>query len=561
MASSLASILKKNKLIDADELKKALELQKKTGVDLGQLLLKKGTLTEEDLTRCLGELYKIDYVLDLEVKNIQDVIVKIPLRFVQKYKVVPFRLEAGELSVAIGDPSLLHPIDELRLMLSEYHVKTYVAPESELLKVIHAHYERTGQESSGDEVPFDENLGFLDELEDLRDSMDLANEAPIIKMVNVILSNAVTDRASDIHIEPQEKELQVRYRVDGMLHQVLSPPKSIQNGIISRIKIMANLNIAENRLPQDGRFKIRFGGKDIDIRISSLPTQFGERLVLRLLNKSEYNFNLGNIGFSAEILKQFKKLLTEPNGIILITGPTGSGKTTTLYASLTEVNEESRNIITVEDPVEYQVPGISQVQAKPSIGLTFAEGLRSILRQDPDIVMVGEIRDIETAQVAIQSALTGHLVFSTLHTNDSPSAISRLLDMKVEPFLINATTRGIMAQRLLRTLCPHCKKTITISPKKLKEMTGVSIKSQKKNFSIYEAKGCKECLQSGYHGRTGIYELLVIDDNLRKLILEKPGPETIKKEAQKQGMKTLRESAVEKVIAGVTSLQEVLRIT
>ncbi|MDH4201252.1 MAG: ATPase, T2SS/T4P/T4SS family, partial [Spirochaetia bacterium] len=470
MMNDLAQILKKRNLVDDEEIKKAVEIEKKSGIPVGQVLLKKGLINDTDLLNCISEQYEVATAIKLEVHNIQDIQGKIPLRFIQKYRMVPFYCDNEVVKVALQDPSQLHPIDEIRLMLSGYRVELYLALESEILRIIHNIYEQRDDSKTTTTVGFEEGLEFLDDLEDLRDSMDLANEAPIIKMVNIILSNAISDRASDIHIEPQDKELWIRYRVDGVLHKVLNPPKAIQSGIISRIKIMANLNIAENRLPQDGKIKIRFGGNDIDIRVSSLPTQYGERLVLRLLNKTEYNFNIDNIGFEENVLKNFKKLIDEPNGIILITGPTGSGKTTTLYSALHEINDETRNIITVEDPIEYQMNGISQVHARPKIGLSFAEGLRSILRQDPDVIMVGEIRDAETARVAIQSALTGHMVFSTLHTNDAPSSISRLLDMEIEPYLITATVRGIMAQRLIRVLCPHCKKKIKATPAHLKEI-------------------------------------------------------------------------------------------
>lgn len=566
MTNDLADILKKKNLVDEDEIVKAREIEKKSGINIGQVLLKKGLLHENDLLSCISEQYEIPTAIKLEVHNVQDIVNLIPLKFVQKYRIVPYNCQDGVIKVAIQDPTQLHPIDEIRLMLASYKVELYLALESEILKIIHNVYEQREESKAGANVGFEEGLEFLDDLDDLRDSMDLANEAPIIKMVNMILSNAVSDRASDIHIEPQEKELWVRYRVDGVLHKVLSPPKAIQNGILSRIKIMANMNIAENRLPQDGKIKIRFGGNDIDIRVSSLPTQFGERLVMRLLNKSEYNFNIDNIGFDPDILADFKKLIDEPNGIILITGPTGSGKTTTLYASLQKINDESRNIITVEDPVEYQMNGISQVHARPKIGLSFAEGLRSILRQDPDVIMVGEIRDAETARVAIQSALTGHLVFSTLHTNDAPSSVSRLLDMGIESYLITATVRGVMAQRLMRVLCPHCKKKVKASSAHLKEiqkfMTTKSAKSVKKeDVHIYEAGGCKECMNSGYRGRTGIYEFMQIDEGLRSLILKNPSVDDIRNQAVKNGMKTLRAAAIQKVLEGVTTMGEALRIT
>ncbi|MDH4263793.1 MAG: type II secretion system ATPase GspE [Spirochaetia bacterium] len=564
----LVEILIHKKLVDEDEINKAREIEKKSGINIGQILLKKGLLHENDLLDCISEQYDIPSILKLEIHNIHSIVSKVPLKFIQKYRIIPFYVEDDLVKIAVFDPTQLHPIDEIRLMFADYQVEIYLALESEILKIIHNVFENQNDSKLATGITTEEGLEFLTELDDLRDSMDLANEAPIIKMVNLILSNAISDRASDIHIEPQEKELWVRYRVDGVLHKVLSPPKAIQNGILSRIKIMANLNIAENRLPQDGKIKIRFGGNDIDIRVSSLPTQFGERLVLRLLNKSEYDFNIENIGFEKNILDTYKKVIDEPNGIILITGPTGSGKTTTLYASLQKINDESRNIITVEDPVEYQINGISQVHARPKIGLSFAEGLRSILRQDPDVIMVGEIRDEETARVAIQSALTGHMVLSTLHTNDAPSSISRLLDMGIEPYLITATVRGVMAQRLLRVLCQKCRVKVKANAAHLKEISKymekpVSRKSKTKveAIQIYEVGGCKECMNTGYKGRIGIYELMIIDEKMRSVILKNPSLDDVRNLAIKNGMKTLRESAILKVLSGITTMSEALRIT
>ena len=558
---SLGDILLEQGILDKDQLNKAKGLQKKSNMSLGQVLIKRGLASEEDILQVLGKKFGLDFIDKLEVKNIEAILQRVPLRFVQKYRMVPYNLLGNTVLVAITDPMDLHPLDELRLMWIGFEVIPQLATESEILRIIHSHFEHRGEQKEGDNIDVEEGLEFLDEIEDLQDSIDLANEAPIIKMVNVILSNAVSERTSDIHVEPQEKEIWVRYRVDGVLHKVLTPPKSIQSGIVSRIKIMADMNIAENRLPQDGRIKIRFGGKDIDIRVSSLPTQFGERLVMRLLNKTDTKFEIDTIGFDAGIIKAYTELLKHTNGIILITGPTGSGKTSTLYASLTEVNDVERNIITVEDPVEYQMDGISQVQAHQKIGLTFAEGLRSILRQDPDIVMVGEIRDAETARVAIQASLTGHLVFSTLHTNDAPSAVTRLIDMGIEPYLITSTARGFMAQRLVRKLCAHCKKPKKINSTELTNSGYVFTTKKVAQVKVFEPQGCSECMNTGYSGRTGIYELLVIDNELRDLILSNPSLDALKKTAVKKGMKTLRQAALQKVVDGITSIDEALRVT
>lgn len=561
MHRPLGEILKEHGIIDEDDLKKALQLQKKSNVKLGQILIKKGLVSEGDLLLTLSKQYKIEYVEKLELINIDILTSRVPAKLVQKYRIVPFSLEGNDIRVALTDPLDLHPLDEIRLLWIGFDVIPVLAPETEIIRVIHKYYDSSSSSNEEEnEMELEEGLEFLEDIENLDDSIDIANEAPIIKMVNVILSNAVSERASDIHIEPMEKEIIVRYRVDGILHKVLAPPKNIQNGIISRIKIMANLNIAENRLPQDGRIKIRFGGKDIDIRVSSLPTQFGERIVMRLLNKSEMNFSLDAIGFEEDVIKNFRKLIKNTNGILLITGPTGSGKTTTLYAALTELNDESKNIITVEDPVEYQISGISQVLARPKVGLTFAEGLRSILRQDPDIIMVGEIRDEETSRIAIQSSLTGHLVFSTLHTNDSVSAVTRLIDMGIEPYLITGTVRGVMAQRLLRVLCPACKKETSISVKELKSL-GYKDNLSKNKVKIYEPVGCKACMHTGYKGRTGVYELFIMDNDLANLILSRENQSVILKTAVEKGLTPLRASALKKVVDGVTSLDEALRVT
>ncbi|MCS6985066.1 MAG: type II secretion system ATPase GspE [Leptospiraceae bacterium] len=556
---NLSDILLEEGLIDKEELKKAISLEKKSNLSLAQVLIKRGIVSEDDVLRAQSKLFGIPFVERLEPLRIDEIIPIVPLKFVQKYRMVPYSLERGVIRIALSDPTAVHPLDEFRLLLSQYVVEPVIAREGEILRIIHNYYEKQGGgKTEGFEL--EEGLRFLEEMEDIHDSMDLANQAPIIKMVNVILSTAVNERASDIHIEPMEKELVVRFRIDGIMHRVLTPPKSIQNGIISRIKIMANLNIAENRLPQDGRIKIRFSGKEIDIRVSCLPTVFGERVVMRLLNKTDTKFDLATIGFDQPTYEKFVKLLSYTNGIILITGPTGSGKTTTLYAALSRLNDETRNIITVEDPVEYQIPGISQVQARHKIGLTFAEGLRSILRQDPDVIMVGEIRDEETARVAIQASLTGHLVFSTLHTNDAPSAVTRLLDMGIEPYLITSTCRGFMAQRLVRKLCPSCKKAKSIKASDLASL-GYPVSKTKKTYTIYEGLGCKECMQTGYRGRTGVYELLVVTNRIREVISANPTLDEIKKVALQEGMVPLRVAALQKVVDGETSLDEALRVT
>lgn len=393
--------------------------------------------------------------------------------------------------------------------------------------------------------------------EDVGHLKDLASEAPIIRLVNLFITRAVESRASDIHIEPFEDELKVRYRIDGVLHETESTPKRLQAAIVSRIKIMAKLNIAERRLPQDGRIKLKVGEKEIDLRVSTIPVLHGESVVMRILHKEGIMIDLDKLGFPPYTLSQFNNLITKPNGIILVTGPTGSGKTTTLYGVLDKLNSPDKKIITVEDPIEYQLKGINQIQVKPQIGLNFANTLRHIVRQDPDIIMIGEIRDLETAEIAIQSALTGHLVFSTLHTNDAPSAVTRLLDMGVEDFLLSSTVRGILAQRLVRIICPSCKE-IAPSMAEKGELARLGIEE---SFTLYMGRGCEKCSFTGYYGRTGIFELLVVDDDIRELILKDSDSNQLREMAKRHGMRTLIEDGIEKIKAGITTLSEVLRVT
>jgi len=399
----------------------------------------------------------------------------------------------------------------------------------------------------------------LHELEETEDLLDVSDEAPVIKLVNLILFQAVKERASDIHIEPFQKELIVRYRIDGILYQRLSPPKRYQSAIVSRLKVMAKLDIAEKRLPQDGRIPIKIADKDIDIRVSIIPTTFGERVVLRLLDKSSILLGLEEIGLSPAQLHTVDDLIHRSNGILFVTGPTGSGKTTTLYAALSRINSPDKNIITIEDPVEYQLWGIGQIQVNPKIGLTFAQGLRSVLRHDPDVILVGEVRDTETAEIAIQAALTGHLVFSTLHTNDAASAATRLLDMGVEPFLVASVVRAIVAQRLVRVICPECKEGYPPNGEALREI-GIS-SFQLEGGVVYRGRGCPACSETGYRGRSGIYEMLIVSDAIRHLIMEKADSTSICRQAVEEGMKTLREDGAQKVIAGLTTLEEVVRVT
>jgi general secretion pathway protein E len=399
----------------------------------------------------------------------------------------------------------------------------------------------------------------ISEIEQTGDLLDDTSDAPIIKLVNLMLSQAVKDRASDIHVEPTQDRLKIRYRVDGVLYDMLSPPKHVQSTLISRIKIMAKMNIAEKRLPQDGRIEIRIGDKNIDIRVSTIPTAFGERVVLRLLDKTHILLSVSDLGMPEERLKDFDRLIRSAHGIILVTGPTGSGKTTTLYAALSTINTTDINIITIEDPIEYQIEGIGQIQVNRKIDLTFAKGLRSIVRQDPDVILVGEIRDLETAEIAIQSALTGHLVFSTLHTNDSASAVTRIIDMGIEPFLVTSSVISILAQRLVRVICKDCKEAYTPDQESLQNI-GLTPEMFGGN-QIFRGRGCPSCLSTGYMGRTGIFELMNLDDTVKNMILKTSDANAIKRKALEQGMITLRQDGAKKVVDGITTIEEVFRVT
>jgi len=558
----LGESLVDKKIITPDQLQEALLAQKGTTLRLGQLLIKKGLAIEDDILAALSENYGMPYQKNIEFDDPDGIFSKIPVHFLRKNKIVPFKCVNRTVFIAIEDVLNIQPIDDLKMLYPDFHFEPVLTSERELQKTISSHFDVLKSESTNDVI---ENLEEADfeilssPIMETEDILDMANEAPIIRLVNMFLKQAVTDRASDIHIEPYEKDLIVRFRIDGILYQMFTPPKKFQGAIISRIKIMANLNIAENRLPQDGRFQIKIGGKDIDVRVSIFPTYFGERVVLRLLNKSDMLFDLNSLGFSSETLEVFNSLLEKSHGIILVTGPTGSGKTTTLYSALSRLNKPDVNILTVEDPIEYQIHNIGQMQVKPKIELTFANGLRSILRQDPDIIMIGEIRDLETAEIAVQAALTGHKVFSTLHTNDAASGITRLIDMGVEPFLIASSVNAFLAQRLVRTICPECRESYKPSAKMLSKL---NIKpSQQKNRKFYRGRGCPNCLNTGYRGRTGIYELLTVTEDVRKAVLTHAEAHEIKSIAIKEGMITLFEDGTKKVLSGETTIEEVLRVS
>lgn len=479
-------------------------------------------------------------------------------RFIRENQIVPLELKNNILKVAMANIDDRETVDALKVATSS-DVQAIAADSKVISEYIARFYSQETQNMSRIiEDMGEKGVEFIKEQEeDIGHLKDLASEAPIIRLVNLLITRAVEGRASDIHIEPFEDELKVRYRIDGVLHEAESTPKKLQAAIISRVKIMAKLNIAERRLPQDGRIRLRMGEREIDLRVSTIPVLHGESVVMRILHKEGIVIDLNQLGFPQNTLDTFNQLINKPNGIILVTGPTGSGKTTTLYGALDKINSPEKKIITVEDPIEYQLKGVNQIQVKPQIGLNFANTLRHIVRQDPDIIMIGEIRDLETAEIAIQSALTGHVVFSTLHTNDAPSAITRLLDMGVENFLLSSTIRGILAQRLVRVICPSCKE-IDSSGINKEELNRLGIDS---TIRLYKGAGCEKCTFTGFYGRTGIFELLVIDENIRRLILQNADANQLRDMGKSHGMRTLIEDGTEKIRAGITTLNEVLRVT
>ena len=550
--------------LDQGQVNEALELQKIRPKRLGELLMDLGYIEEDGLLEGLSRQFDMPFERDIRDQVDAALTTKVPISFIREYDMVPYRKNGTAFQVAINDPINLLPLDDLRLLLGG-PVTPVLCRKAEIQSIIDSYFDQQGENAADmiDSITLEEDEadGFqtLDALDSERDLLDLANEAPIIKLINLLISGAVKERASDIHVEPFEREVRVRYRIDGVLYEKLMVPKSQQAAVTSRIKIMANLNIAEHRLPQDGRIKIRLSGKEIDIRVSVIPVAFGERVVMRILEKGTFLFSLEELGMSRRDYELLDRLINHSHGIILVTGPTGSGKSTTLYAALQRVNSADKNIITVEDPIEYQMAGVGQIEVKPKIGLTFALGLRHIVRQDPDIILVGEIRDHETAEMAIQASLTGHLVFATLHTNDSAGAITRLVNMGIEPFLVTSSTIAIMAQRLVRRICKHCKEGYAPDRESLREL-GVSARDMD-GATVYRGRGCGHCLQRGYFGRTGIFELLVMTPRMQELVLQGADSNAIKREAMKEGMRTLRSDGAARVAEGISTIEEVLRVT
>ncbi len=557
----LGDVLVEQGWISPEGLEDGLAAQAENGEKLGQILVQQKKITERELLEALALQLDLEVMESIDDKELRfDLVEKLPIQYLKKHLIFPFQSEHGTLRMAVNDPLDLEVLDDLRILYGVDEIKPVLVPAREIVSAINRTYGQandTAEQIIQDMDQGEESHHLFTELEEGGDLLDETSEAPIIKLVNHVFGQAVKSQASDIHIEPYQQHLQVRFRLDGVLHNVLSPPRRLHAAIVSRIKVMARLDIAEKRLPQDGRMEVKIGERLVDVRVSCLPTAFGERVVLRLLEKSGKLLSLEEVGLTSAALAEMKRLLQLSHGIILVTGPTGSGKTTTLYAALSYINSPDRNILTIEDPIEYQLDGIGQMQVNPKINLTFASGLRSMVRQDPDVILVGEIRDRETADIAIHAALTGHLVFSTLHTNDAASAVTRLIDMDIEPFLVSSAVQAIIAQRLVRVLCPHCKE-----PYEPEEAQWTELGLEKDTLGpIFRAKGCEKCLETGYRGRTGIYEFLRMTESIKGLVLQTSDSNQIGRAARKEGMVSLREDGIQKVIEGKTTISEVLRVT
>lgn len=557
----LGDVLVEQGWLSPEALEEGLEAQAENGERLGQVLVQQKKITEQELLNALALQLDLEVMESIEDKELRfDLVEQLPIQYLKKHEIFPFQSEDGTLRIAVNDPLDLEVLDDLRILFGQNEIRPVLVPAREILSAINRTYGQandTAEQLMQDLGEEADSQHLFTELEVGEDLLDETSEAPIIKLVNHIFSQAVKSQASDIHIEPYQQHLQVRFRLDGVLHNVLSPPRRLHAAIVSRIKVMARLDIAEKRLPQDGRTEVKIGERLVDVRVSSLPTAFGERVVLRLLEKSGKLLSMEEIGLTAAALAEMKRLLHLSHGIILVTGPTGSGKTTSLYAALSSINSPDKNILTIEDPIEYQLDGIGQMQVNPKINLTFSSGLRSMVRQDPDVILVGEIRDRETADIAIHAALTGHLVFSTLHTNDSASAVTRLTDMGIEPFLVSTAVQAIIAQRLVRLLCTHCKEAYEPEEAQWAELRS----SREVAGPIFRADGCEKCLETGYRGRTGIYEFLPLSEAIKGLVLKTSDANQINKVARAEGMANLREDGINKVMEGRTTISEVLRVT
>ena len=559
MEPRIAELFVRGGILTREQLKEALAKEKEDGLNLVQQLVRLGFTTEDRLTQFLAKQFGIEKV-DLDNAQIEDSafnLVSPPL--VQKHQIIPLRLSGSTLTVAMTDPTDLIAINEIKF-ITGYSVHVVLASGSAVKKVLEQRfggvsYDEVLKKFSGDEMEVIHD----EEDIDIQELQQATMDAPVVTLVNAILADAAKRRASDIHVEPYEKLFRIRFRIDGLLQEIMTPPPKLKNALISRLKVMADLDIAERRKTQDGRIKLKRGpGQELDIRVSVLPTLFGEKIVMRLLDKSNLQLDMSKLGFDPRALSLFKEAIYKPYGMILITGPTGSGKSTTLYSALSELNKADVNISTAEDPVEYNLMGINQVQVKDEIGLTFAACLRSFLRQDPDIIMVGEIRDLETAQIAVKAALTGHLVLSTLHTNDAPSTVDRLINMGIEPFLLTSSINLVAAQRLVRKICPSCRVPVEVSPDVLINI-GVDPAEVAAGFPTFSGKGCPNCNQTGYKGRLAIYEIMAMHEVLKELVLRRASSDDLKREAVKLGMSTLRISAIQKVREGLTTIEETVR--
>lgn len=556
---SLGAILLETTSLTEEQLEQALTVQRERKIKLGEALIQLKFLRSEDILKALSIQLGFPYENKIDVESIApDLIANLPINYAKQNEILPLRKDKNTVVVAIADPTNFYALDDLRMLFSS-EVRPVIASSYEIVNAINVVYNKSS--SGGDEVVSELHEGdeIADEFNEPVDLLDATDEAPIIRLVNSLLFRAVKQKASDIHIEPYERDVVIRFRVNGILYDIIKPPKRAHAAIVSRVKIMSQLNIAEKRLPQDGRIRIKIAGKDIDIRVSTIPSTHGEGIVMRLLDASSILLDLDSLGLMGDHLDKINDLIHRKNGIVLVTGPTGSGKTTTLYSCLSKINSRELKIITVEDPVEYQLPGVNQVQVNPKIDLTFATGLRAFLRQDPDVIMVGEIRDRETAEIAIQASLTGHLVFSTLHTNDASSSITRLVEMGIEPFLVSSSLVGIIAQRLVRTVCKDCARKYMPDEKELKQV-GLKIEDLKER-QIFKPVGCPNCMETGYTGRLGIYEILLVTELVRNELMKGADAATIKKIAVSQGMKLLRDDAIHKMLAGMTTIAEVMRVT
>jgi general secretion pathway protein E len=558
----LREILLRTTQLSLEQLDEAVRRQEESGGRLADVLVELGFVSEDEILDACAKQLALPVRTAIRPEEVDEQLVeRVPITFAKSHGLLPVsRDERGAVHVLVSDPFDTDPLDDLRLLFEGADIEAELASRRTILAAINQVYDRSvGSATDLVEDVADDLEAIASEIStEPQDLLDSADEAPIIRLVNSLLQQAVKERASDVHIEPFEKEIRVRFRIDDILYEPLKPlPKALMASIVSRIKVMGHLNIAEKRLPQDGRILLKIAGRDYDVRLSTLPVAHGERVVMRLLPRSSELLNLETLGFDERQLATWERLIARPNGIVLVTGPTGSGKTTTLYGALSRINGTDKNIITIEEPVEIQLPGVGQIEVSHKIGLDFAMGLRHILRQNPDVILVGEIRDLETAEIAIQASLTGHLVFSTLHTNDAPSAITRLVDMGVEPYLVGSSLVAVLAQRLVRVLCLECREPVDATPAQLAEI-GIQASGPTR---VWRPKGCPRCNHTGYRGRIGIFELMVVDDDIRAMVSQNIDAKTIKRKAIEKGMSPLRSDGARKVLRGITSIAEVLRAT